>query len=244
MFVLENAALPHPKRQKLIHKASVNLNPIHSQEPNTSTPINISEDELTENKGGDTDSQQPIITLSNVSTSLELQTLDPVRDIPRSYLSGEARQFSGNSSLDEPERVYHTSHPSQGLEGNVGSLLPHITLPTSPLPDGTFPAPGTEVLPTKCEGKRQVLGKSSSDGPSTIFYTGTSIAQDGMRVSETPTKHVSVRNSPQILKPSERARSETPTERTSEKPQTLEPLNLDNYVTKEEFDREIFKRDQ
>ena len=91
MFVLENAALPHPKRQKLIHEASVNLIPIHSQEPNTSTPINISEDELTENKGGDTDSQQPIITLSNVSTSPELQTLDPTRDIPRSDLSGEVR---------------------------------------------------------------------------------------------------------------------------------------------------------
>ena len=48
VFVLENAALPHPKRQKLAHEASLNLNPIHSQEPNTSSPINISEDELTE----------------------------------------------------------------------------------------------------------------------------------------------------------------------------------------------------
>ena len=102
VFVLENTALPHPKRQNLIHEATVDLNPIHSQEPNTSTPINISEDELTENKEGDTDFQQPIITLSNVSTSPELQSLDPIKDIPRSDLSGEVRKLFGNSSSDEP----------------------------------------------------------------------------------------------------------------------------------------------
>ena len=116
VFVLENTALPHPKMQKLLHEATVELNPIHSQQPNTSTPINISEDELTENKGGDTDSPRPIITLSNVSTSPELQTLDPARDIPRSDLSGEARQLFGNRSSDEPERVFQTINPSQGSE--------------------------------------------------------------------------------------------------------------------------------
>ena len=57
MLVLENATLPHPKRQKIIHEASVNLNPIHLQEPNTFSHVNISGDELTENKGGDTESE-------------------------------------------------------------------------------------------------------------------------------------------------------------------------------------------
>ena len=38
-FVLENAALSDSKRQKLTHEATANLNPIHSKEPNTSTPI-------------------------------------------------------------------------------------------------------------------------------------------------------------------------------------------------------------
>ena len=174
VFVLENTALSEPKRQKILTEATVNVNPIHSQEPNTSSPINISEDELTEIKGGDTGSKRPTITLSNVSTSPELQTLDPIRDIPRSDLSGEARQLSGNSSSDESERVFHTTNPSKGSEGNVGSPLPHITLPTSPLPEGTFPAPEKEFSPTKCGGERQVLGKSSSDEPSTIFCAGTS----------------------------------------------------------------------
>ena len=177
VLVLENTALPPPKMRKLLHEATVDLNPIHPQKPNTS-PINISEDELTENKGGDTDSPRPIITLSKVSTSPGPQTLDPSRDIPRSDLSDEARQLSRNSSPDEPERVYHTTHPSQGSEGNVGSPLPHLTLPTSPLPEGTFPAPELEVSPTKSEGERQVLGKSSSDEPSTIFPAGTSDALD------------------------------------------------------------------
>ena len=111
MFVLENSALPHPKRQNLTHEASVNLHPIHPKEPNTSTPINISEDELTVIKGGDTCSKQLIITLSNVSTSPELQTLDPERDVPRSDSSDEVRQLSSNSSSGDPERVYQTLHP-------------------------------------------------------------------------------------------------------------------------------------
>ena len=66
--------------------------------------------------------------------------------------------------------------------------MPHITLPTSPLPEGTFPAPQKEVSPTKCGGERQVLGKSFSDEPSTIFCAGTSEALAGMSVSETPTR--------------------------------------------------------
>ena len=191
VLVLENTALPPSKMRKLDHEATVHLNPILPLSPNTS-PINISEDELTKIKGGDTDSQQPILTLSNVSTSQEPQTLDPTRDVPRSDLSGEVRQLSGNSSSDEPERVFYTLHPSQGSEGSVGSPMPHLTLPTSPLPEGTFPAPGLEVSPTQSEGERQVLGKSSSDEPSTIFPTCTSDAQAGMSVSDTPTERMSV----------------------------------------------------
>ena len=91
VFVLENAALPESKRQKLIHEATANLNPIYSKEPNTSSPINISEDELTATKRGDTDSKLPTTTLSNVSTSPEVLTLDPIRDIPHFDLSGEIR---------------------------------------------------------------------------------------------------------------------------------------------------------
>ena len=68
MFVLENTALPPPKMRKLDHEASVDLESIQSPKPNTS-PIQISEDELTEQKGGDTDYKQSDITLSNVSTS-------------------------------------------------------------------------------------------------------------------------------------------------------------------------------
>ena len=120
------------------------------------TPIEISEDELTETKGGDTDSNLPIITLSKVSTSPEASTLDPVRDVPRSDLFCEARQLSENRSSDEPERVFHTLYPSQGYEGNVGSPLPYITLPTSPLPEGTFLAPNIEVPHTKGDGGRQL----------------------------------------------------------------------------------------
>ena len=150
----------------------------------------------------------------------------------------------GNSSSDEPERVFHTSNPSQGLEGNVGSPMPHLTLPTSPLPEGTFPALEKEVSPTKCGGERQVLGRSSSDEPSTIFYAGTSEALAGMSVSKTPTERVSVHQSPQTSKPSEREQSDTLTERPSEKPKSPEPINLDDFVTKAKFEREISKRDQ
>ena len=65
-----------------------------------------------------------------------------------------------------------------------------------------------------------------------------------MSVNDTPTERMSVHKSPQTLKPSERAQSDTPTELASEKPQITKPLNLENYVTKEEFVREISKRDQ
>ena len=140
LFVLQETALPPSKKRKLDLEATVTIISIQSPEPNT-TPIEISEDELTEQKGGDTNSNLPIITLSKVSTSPGSPTLDPQGDIPRTDLSGEVRQLSGNSSLDESDRVYHTPSPSQGQEGNVGSPLPQITLPTSPLPEGTFPAP-------------------------------------------------------------------------------------------------------
>ena len=147
LFVLENTALPPPKMRKLDHEATVNLISIQSPEPNTSL-IQISEDELTEEKGGDTDSKLSPITLSNVSTSLESPSLDPKRDIPCSDSSGEVRQLSDNSSSDDSDRVFHTQNPSQGHEGNVGSPLPHLTLPTSPLPEGTFPTPEQEIPPT------------------------------------------------------------------------------------------------
>ena len=90
VFVVDNAALPIPKRQKLYVEATENTNPIHLNQPNTPTPSEKSEEELTVEKGGDTESQQPPITLSNVSTSPELNTMDPVRDIHRSDLFGEA----------------------------------------------------------------------------------------------------------------------------------------------------------
>ena len=66
----------------------------------------------------------------------------------------------------------------------------------------------------------------------------------GLSVSETPAEHVSVKQSPLDPKMSERVKSDTLTERISENPNTTEPLNLDNYVTKEEFDHEISKRDK
>ena len=74
----------------------------------------------------------------------------------------------------------------------MGSPLPNLTLPTSPLPEGTFPAPEQEVPPTKSDGGRQVLCKSSSDEPSTIFFAGAPVATAGMSVSETPTERLSV----------------------------------------------------
>ena len=126
----------------------------------------------------------------------------------------------------------------------MGSPLPNITLPTSPIPEGTFLVPELEIPPTKSDGGRQVLGKSSSDEPSAIFFAGTSSAQVGMSVSDTPTQRLSVHKSPQTPKPSERAQSDTPPELISEKPQKAQTLNLENYVTKEKFDQEILKRDR
>ena len=82
LFVVEETALPPSKKRKLDLEATVTSISIQSPEPNT-TPIDISEDELTENKGGDTDSNLPIITLSKVSTSPGSPTLDPQGDIPR-----------------------------------------------------------------------------------------------------------------------------------------------------------------
>ena len=229
--------------RKLDHEAIVNLISIQSPDPNTS-PIQISEDELTKLKGGDTDTKLPPITLSNVSTSPESPSLDPKRDIPRSDSSCEVRQLSDNSSSDESDRVFQTLNPSQGHEGNVGSPLPNIILPTSPLPEGTFSASEQEVPPTKSDGGRQVLGKSSSDETSMIFFAVTSVATARMRVSETPTERLSVHQSPQTQKPSERAKSDTPTERISETPHTTQTINLENYVTKEKFEQEISKRDR
>ena len=243
LFVVEETALPLSKKRKLDLEATVTEISIQSPEPNT-TPINVSEDELTENKGGDTDSNMPTITLSKVSTSPGSPTLDPQGDIPRSDLSGEARQLSDNSSSDESDRVFHTPSPSQGQEGNVGSPLPHLTLPTSPLPEGTFPAPEQEIPPTQSDGGRQVLGKSSSDEPSTIFFAGTPAAHKGMSVSDTPTESLSVHPTPQTQTQSERAPSDTPTERKSETPLQSQTLNLHLYVTKEKFDEEISKRDR
>ena len=243
LFVLEETALPPPKMRKLDHEASVTVISIQSPEPNTS-PIQISEDELTETKGGDTDSNLPPITLSKVSTSPGSPTLDPQGDIPRSDLSGKVRQLSDNSSSDESDRVFDTQNPSQGHEGNVGSPMPHLTLPTSPLPEGTFPAPEQEVPPTKSDGGRQVLGKSSSDEPSTVFFAGTPDATTGMRVSETPTESLSVHPTPQTHTLSERAQSDTLPERESETPLKAQTINLDHYVTKEKFNEEISKRDR
>ena len=241
--VVDETALPPSKKRKLDLEASVLKISIQSPEPNTE-PILVSEDELTEKQGGDTDFNLPIITLSKVSTSPGSPTLVPQGDVPRSDLSGEVRQLSGNSSSDESDRVYQTQSPSQGHEGNVGSPLPNITLPTSPLPEGTFPAPEQEIPPTQSDGGRQVPGKSSSDEPGTIFYAGTSVAATGMSVSETPTERMSVPKSPQTLNTSERAQSETPSERKSETPLNIQTLNLDQYVTKEHFNEEISKRDR
>ena len=135
-------------------------------------------------------------------------------------------------------------HPSQGYEGNVGSPLSYIILPIFPLSEETFPAPNLEVPPTKCDGGRQLLGKSSSDEPSRNFYVGTSEAQHGMSVRETPTKHFNVHQSPQHPKTSERATSDRPTECLSETPKIPQTINLSDYVTKAEFEHQILIRDQ
>ena len=91
------------------------------------------------------------------------------------------------SSSDESDRVYYTQNPSQGHDGNVGSPLPNITLPMSPIPEGTFLTPKLEIPPTKSDGGRQVLGKSSSMSQVRFSFAGTSSAQAGMSVSYTPT---------------------------------------------------------
>ena len=143
MFVQNKIALPIPKRRKLEPEASTTFNPIHLNVPNTQRPIDLSEDELTKTifltfERGDTDPKLPSTTLSNVSTSQEATTLDPIREVPRSNLSGEVIQLSGNRSSDEPERVFYTQNPSHASERNVGSSLPHLTLPILPLLEGTF----------------------------------------------------------------------------------------------------------
>ena len=102
------------------------------------------------------------------------------------------------------KRAFDTQHPSQGYEGNIYFPLPNITLSVSPLPEETFLAPILEVPPTKCDGGRQLLGKSSSDEPSRIFSAGTLEAQHGVSVSKTLTECMSVHQSPQHLKPSEK----------------------------------------
>ena len=127
------------------------------------------------------------------------------------------RQLSGNSSSDDPERLYHTIYPSHGSKGNVGSPLPEITLSMFSLMEGTFPAPILEVSHTKSGGEKQLLGKSYSDEPSRIFCAGTYSTQAGMSVSETPTERVSVIQSPPHPKPREREKSDTLTEHESEK---------------------------
>ena len=156
LFVLEDTALPPPKMRKIDHEASVTIISIQSPEPNTS-PIQISEDELTESKGGDTNSKLPPIILSKVSTSPGSPTLDPKMDIHCSDSSDEVRKLSDNSSSDESDRVFQTQNPSQGQEGNMGSPLPNLTLPTLPLLEGTFLAPEQEVPPTKSDGAWQEL---------------------------------------------------------------------------------------
>ena len=89
VFVLNKTTLPVPKIRKLEPEASATFNPIHLNVPNTQTPIDISEDELTEAnvltfERRDADSKLLSTTLSNISTSQEATTLDPVRDVPRS----------------------------------------------------------------------------------------------------------------------------------------------------------------
>ena len=152
--------------------------------------------------------------------------------------------LSGNSSSDEPERVFNTQLLSQGSKGNVYSPMPHITLSMLPLLEGTFLAPNMDIPSIKCDDGRQLLGKSSSDEPSRIFYAGTSNSQQGKSVSETPIERLSVHQSPLHPKLSERATSEIPTERISETPQTPQPIDLSGYVTKDEFERQISLKDQ
>ena len=81
-----------------------------------------------------------------------------------------------------------------------------------PLPEGTFLASSVEIPSTKCGDGRKMLGNSSSDEPSRIFFAGTLEAHRKMNVSETPTNRMSLHQSPITPKPSERVMSETPAE--------------------------------
>ena len=82
----------------------------------------------------------------------------------------------------------------------------------SPLPEGTFSAPNMEIPPTKGDGGRQLLGKSSSNEPSRIFSVGTSEAQHIMSVKDAPIERLSVHQSPQHPKMSERVTRNIATE--------------------------------
>ena len=104
--------------------------------------------------------------------------------------------------------------------------MPHLTFPMSPLLEGTFSAPILEISFIKhCDG-RQLLGRSSSNEPIRILYAGTSEAQKGNSVSETPIEHQGVHQSPLHPKLSERATSEIPTEHISETPVTRQVIDL------------------
>ena len=63
-------------------------------------------------------------------------------------------------------------------------------------------------------------------------------------MSETPTEHLGVHQSPLHPKPSERVTSEIPTERISDTLKTPQPIDLSDYVTKAEFERQISMKDQ
>ena len=138
-------------------------------------------------------------------------------------------------------------HPyhSQGSEGNVGSPMPHLTLPTLPLlgrnisgiQNWWFHPPRVKV-----EGK--CLERAPRMSQVRFSLQVPSDVQAGMSVNDTPTKRMSVHKSPQTLKPNERAQSDTPTELASKTPLKAQTLRLDNYMTKEEFVREISRRDQ
>ena len=133
----------------------------------------------------------------------------------------------------------------------MGSPMPHLTLShVGPPP----PPPGRNISGSRIwrlhPPRVKVKGKCLARVPRmrqvrfSIFPAGTSDTQAGMSMSDTPTERMSVHKSPQTLKPSVRAHSDTPTELASETPQKAQTIDLDNYVTKEEFVREISKRDQ
>ena len=122
-------------------------------------------------------------------------------------------------ALRMSQKGYFTQHTFHRVLRETWALHYHILhSPCRPLPEGTFSAPELEVSPTETRGERQVLGKSSSEEPSTIFPVGTSDALVGMSVSDTPTEQMSVHKSPQTLNLSVRAQSDSPTELASETP--------------------------